>query len=377
MKLRPLSPALYFWRNKTRALPVLGIIALSVLGVLLVGILADTMLNNFRQNFVGPSAIFARIYARKESLPPNIAAVLRHHPDVERVIPGLRASVHVQGLQGSEGNPVIAVAPGDLDYFMDKVSLHLAEGRLPVGSRREIALHDEAMRNKGLKIGDQVGRDLDLNEYLPAKFTVVGKLEGPFSMSVVPLAALREIYGQSGDTSLFVFPKPGRMRPVDGYLSQLDSDKVATETATTMARRYESETGNINIILWAINGVTMIVLSLAVGLLNNIYFIQRLGEFGILSAIGYPTGFLIRRTLIEATILSVVGWLLGLGLASVGAEIIRVWLFNPRGMTLVNLSSRTIVFTVPIPVLTGAFSLVTVIRRLRALDPVSIVERRD
>lgn len=375
--LRPLSPVLYFWRNKTRALPVLGIIALSVLGVLLVGILADSMISDFRQNYVGPSAIYARVFARKDTLSPNIGAALRHNPDVERVIPGLRASVRVQELNGSGSDPVMAVAPGDLAYFMGKVSLQVTEGRLPAGSHREIALHDVVLKNKGLKVGDEVGRDLDLNESLPAKWTIVGRLDGPFAMSVVPLAALREIQGVTGDTTLFVFPKAGRMPMLNDYLSQLDSDKVATETISTTTRRFEDETKNVNIMLWSINGVTMIVLSLAVGLLNNIYFMQRIGEFGILSAIGYPISFLIRRTLMEATLLSVVGWLLGLGLAALGGEIIRGILFTPKGMALAHLSMRTIVFTIPIPILTGGFSLFTVIRRLRAFDAVTIVERRD
>ncbi len=377
MSLRPLSPALYFWRNKTRALPVLGIIALSVLGVLTVALLADSMLDNGRRNFVGPTAAYSRLYARKNSLDPNIAAHLRHHPDVDRVLPALTASVRVFTLMGGDGNPVLGLASGDMDYFLATAGLQLVEGRLPTGSRREVALHDTTLRNKGLQIGDVVGKDLDRMEYLPAKFTVVGRLIGPYDLGVVPQSALREIYGIRGDSNLLVFPRPGRAAALDDYLTGLDSDEVGAVTPTTANQIFHDETYHVSAMLWAINGVTIVVLSLAVGLLNNIYFMQRLGEFGILAAIGYPVRYLIQRTLMEAMVLSLTGWLLGLGLSMAAVALMREWVFAPQGIALLNLSWRTIVFTLPIPVLTGLFSLATVVRRLGRLDPVSIVERRD
>jgi ABC-type antimicrobial peptide transport system permease subunit len=116
---------------------------------------------------------------------------------------------------------------------------------------------------------------------------------------------------------------------------------------------------------------------LAVGLLNQIYFLQRIPEYGILLALGYKVSYLVRRTLTEATVLTVTGWVLGLGVAYGAHWLLEAVLFAPKGITMVGLSLKTVSYTFPIPFLIAGFSLFTVIRRLMTLDPVSIVERRD
>lgn len=373
--MHPLSAWVYFRRNRRRVLPVLAIIAMSVFGVVLVVNLAETALEDGRRDFIDPSRVYARVVARKEGLDPNLSARLRHHDAVERVVPMLRREVRKWGLFGTSGSPVFGIHERDSVWFMDRTGLRLVEGRLPSGSQPEVALHDSVMKNKGVRIGDVIGREANPEEFLPGRFTIVGRLTGPVQFGIAPEVALRQSTGTLGE--IYVFPKPGRMAEVDAYLTPLDGDIVRVDSASTLQRSWQQETGNINAILWTINGVTIFVLSLAVGLLNTIYFMQRVGEYGVLAAVGYRVGFLVRRTLVEALVLTALGWVLGMGLSLLGNRIVADYLLGPAGLAVPPVSLRAVVFTLPIPVLIALFSLLTVMRRMIQMDPVSIVERRD
>ena len=130
-------------------------------------------------------------------------------------------------------------------------------------------------------------------------------------------------------------------------------------------------------IVWAINSVVVLVLSLLVGLLNMIYFLDRMNEFGLLLGIGYARGFLIRRALIESLLLTVLAWAFGIVFAQVAYGLLNQFIFEPRGMSLSVLNWRALQFTLPIPIMVGLFTAGTVIWQLRKLDPISIIERRD
>ena len=379
--MQPLSNLMYFLRNKRKAIPMLVIIALAVFGVSIIAVVADTMMDDGRRDWINPTKVYARVFAAEDFIDPRIGVALRQSPDVERVMSTLQSNIRVQGLFGSRGSPVMGLKDDDLRWYMEKAGLKLVEGRLPGRSQDEIVLHDAILKSKGINLGDYVGRKVDSDEWLPGKYLVVGRLEGPIQIGLTSANSLRKfLYSNQnppGDTGFYVFAVPGRMGELDDYLRSLSTDKVMVRTLTTATRDFKKETGNVDTILWIINGVTITVLSLAMGLLNTIYFMQRLSEYGILLAMGYRLGFLIRRTLMEAISLTLFGWVLGV-LVSDGANwVLRNYVFAPRGITLSPLSLKAVLYTVPIPIMIGVFSLVTVLSQLLRLDPVTIVERRE
>ena len=69
---------------------------------------------------------------------------------------------------------------------------------------------------------------------------------------------------------------------------------------------------NLNMIVWLLNVVGIVVISLSVGLLNVIFFMQRANEFGLLAALGYTKRFLVRPTFLEAAFTVATGWVLGI-----------------------------------------------------------------
>ena len=56
---------------------------------------------------------------------------------------------------------------------------------------------------------------------------------------------------------------------------------------------------------------------------------------------------------------------------------IKAWIMHPRGLLLDPVDWSAYRYTLPLPIAIAAFSVLAVWNRLRTLDPVSIIERRQ
>jgi ABC-type lipoprotein release transport system permease subunit len=378
--VQPLSIWTYFLRNKRRAIPVLLMIALAVVGVSVISVVADSQIENAEISWVRPMRDYAMIAAAQDVINAAIIQNVQSHPNVERVLPYQSANIRVPTLLGSQGYPLMGLHDGDLDWFMERTNLQIVEGRLPNDGATEIIIHETIMRARNLEIGDLVGREVDEREWFRGRWEIVGVFSGPIHTALVPYDVMRQtspLRDVPGEVSLLVFPEPGQMPAVDAHVRGLPRDEVLIFTYTTESQSLEEEVASVRVVVWIINIVTISVLSLAMGLLNTIYFMQRMNEYGTLAAIGYRIRYLIQRTFREAMSLTLAAWLLGLGLSWLLALMLRATIFEPRGLTLSTLTMQSVYYTIPIPVLIAVFSLATVIRQLTRLDPVVIVERRD
>jgi ABC-type antimicrobial peptide transport system permease subunit len=224
---------------------------------------------------------------------------------------------------------------------------------------------------------------VDDRELIRGEWTIVGVVDGSVKVGLVPLNMLQTVlyYGsrpQASDTtsSYLLFPKRGQMPTLDAFILDLPRREVTRYTYEGQKAILQTEYDSAMIVIWVIDVVTVTVLSLATGLLNTIYFLQRMHEYGTLAAIGYRVSFLIRRTLAEAMALTLISWGVGLLMAQVFTIGLRAFIFEPRGFGLTSLNAQALYFTTPIPILIAIFSLFTVIRQFHRIDPVTIVEGR-
>lgn len=176
---------------------------------------------------------------------------------------------------------------------------------------------------------------------------------------------------------MLIFPRKGHESQLAAQLAGLPRDRITVATYSTEKQRFEREVANMEIMIWILNLVTVITLSLSVGLLNIIFFIQRMGEYGILAAIGFRRSFLLLRTLTEVVLATAAGWGLGLTLSQAIFILISRLIYEPKGIYLTGIDGRVLAYTLPIPIMIALFSLLSVFWHLWRLDPISIVERRD
>lgn len=380
--MHPLSNVIYFARNKRRALPVMGMIALAVFGVSLSAVLTGSMIEDARRTWLVPLEHFSEVVATNKPLAESRLRQIKGHPGVRRAVSIVSQSIRSQGLFGSTGREVYGLRPIDMHVVMERLGIRLLLGRLPIEGEREIALHDQIVRAKGLRLGSEVGKEVDEDEWLRGRYRLVGTFDGPVPVGITTYRdmlsnSLLNALQRSGEWHLLVFAKDGAAATVGHFLQDLPRSEVIVYTHSRQLAEFRKEMANLDVIIWVINAVVITVLSLAMGLLNTIYFMQRMGEYGILAAIGYRPGVLVKRTLFEVLSLTAVSWGLGLILSQGIYRLIQDRLFAPNGVLLTGLDLRAVLFTLPIPVMIGLFSVVTVLWQLWRLDPVSIIERRE
>jgi len=171
-----------------------------------------------------------------------------------------------------------------------------------------------------------------------------------------------------------VVAKPGRIAELNGFLRTLKDVKVYDK-----ARAVDDVTQGFDRIILVIRFISVlliVVVSFVVGLINNIFFAQRVDEFAVLMAIGHPQRRVFRMVAGETAGLMAVSWTLGIGSGLAVFAAFRGLVMEPRGIPLPLWQAGPVLISLALPVVAQAFAVVTVLGRLRRLDPVTIIERR-
>ena len=129
-------------------------------------------------------------------------------------------------------------------------------------------------------------------------------------------------------------------------------------------------------ILDVVIGTLVLVITIMMGMLMNIYQSQRLVEFGLLQALGYTKRQLLHRVTLEAILVIVGGWIFGLVMAYALLNVVKATLMDPSAFSLNPFDPIAYVYTLPIPIAIFGAAVLTVWLRFRNFDPVGIVERR-
>lgn len=216
----------------------------------------------------------------------------------------------------TEGRHVLVAGwPAEADSW---AKVPLASGRLPVAGAREVIVGDTLADNMDLK----VGATLDLFE---ESFTVVGITRYRSvlnrSLATLPLADMQEAAGRPGRvTGFYVRLTPG-----------LDADRRAAVTAGLLAVGPVAVSGtqevldadrNVRVLRAVSSAVSLIALiTAALNVLNTLLISvqERTREIGVLSALGWSDGLVVRLILIEGAILGLVGCVAGVGLGVLGS----------------------------------------------------------
>lgn len=379
--MNPLSVITYYWRNKLKLAPVFLVLALAVFGISLTGVLTGSILDSALEK--------VEVYREAAQISPNpkdgrntidatIRGDLQGNPNLEATYPNIRVSTYMPTLAGQTTAHIYAVNTEVFPILLNAFHLTISDGRLPRTGTNEVALHETLARARGFKVGDALDPELDEQEWVPGKLVVVGTLSGPTVLSLASLeyvASSRAFRGYP--RSVLVLPRPGAETALEGDLLKLDIEQVRAYTYSNEMSQFLHEFSTMDNIVWAINSIVVIVLSLLAGLLNLIYFMDRMNEFGLLLGIGYSRSFVIRRALVESLVLTCMAWLIGIAFSQLIYTLLNYFIFEPRGVALSVLNWRALQFTLPIPIMVGVFSAGTVIWQLRSFDPMQMIERRD
>jgi len=428
----PLSLWRFFLRNKRKVLPVVGILALAILGV----VVTDSLLASARQTAYATYGSYQKLIlvapraTRDQDLSNPLQDALTRLNDVQAKANQLNTPAEVASLTaalnglavslGSISQPqsglesLLATAqkmPGttlvqrdaysNLDinlfagdaqfdlYGLDRPGMtsllnlygdRLLAGRLPSANANEVVISEEIARSRKVWIGGKVGNGIDELDRLPDAFTVVGIIRGPTRLGLIPLEYMTQHYlFERRYQGLVVVPQTGHETQVhDLLLKAIGKQPFRIFDYPYIKAKIDSLIENLDTINRFLIILVTVVLSLVVGLLNNLFFRQRMNEFGLLAGIGYNRWRLILRVATESLAVTVISWVIGVGLGVAVLSWFNQVFMVPHGL-LMNVFDWNVllVHTLPIPVMVFLFGMGTVAWQLLRLDPISIIERRD
>ncbi|MBS1712925.1 MAG: ABC transporter permease [Armatimonadetes bacterium] len=375
----PLAPTVFLVRNAGKTFPLVGVIVLAVM--LIAGIVAimDSIPLSIKTTY-GYSRNYLGVTPRgNNAMTPLLKAVVEKEAPVPLApVMVCRASdCEVKSIVGPWRFVIVALGQDDMRRYVDRLGGARIEGRYPEAGKPEAIVSEPVMRNLGKKLGDVLLGPDTSEAYSPKEVRIVGVAHMAPWMILCPIEYHREHHFPPIDL-LIVMAQDVKDQ---GKLDRWAYDRFKGEQARVFAYfQLEKETDEMFRILYSILNVVVamlvIVITLMMAMLMNIYQSQRLQEFGLLQALGYTRKALLRRVLVETALVMVGGWILGVVVAFLLLSAVKAALMDPRAFMLDPWDKSAYLYTVPVPIAIFVAATVTVARRFATFDPVGVVERR-
>ncbi len=382
--MNPLSPLIYYRRHKRRALMLIGLLALSVMGLyLFVGLMQET--------FVTPRYTINRYLSKfslvqpdlTSTLDPAVIAQIRAQPDVAQVLPQSNLEIAVPNV-GGVATPfrLIGLQAADVATVLAQCGVTLIEGQLPQPRTNGVALSQEIATALNLKVGDTFSWAEDDIAYanIVSPLEVVGLLSGDVRLGIVSYEYLdsHERYRNLARHGVLVIARPGREAIVDHFLRQvIRSPHTETYTHQLLMDDVTKTQESLRVMFVPIVLLVTAAVTLVVGAVNQLAFTRRLAEFGTLHAVGRSKGWLTRRLTLETTGLAAAGWALGILMSWGGMTLLNDAVYVPKGFAYDPIQVSALLFTAPLPLAVIGLTLLTASRVLGRMDAVAIVERGE
>lgn len=386
----PLSPTIFLRRNAGKTVPLVAVIMLAVLLVAAIIALIDSIpysirtIYDYSKEMVGitprgdPSATARFVKEVRAGSPVPIDRVM-----ICRV-----SGAQVQSIVGKWPYAVLGLERADIEYFLRRQGSRGLLGRLPEPGKAEMIVSRPVAKNLGLTIYDPnapakermksiVQRPENTDAYSPFPVKLVGIADTDRWLMVGSVEYMRANYFPPVDIAL-VFAKDAATQPkLDKWTLDHFKGRRAQIFAYSKVRK-ESDTMFTTLfkILNVVIATLVIIITVMMAMLINIYQSQRLVEFGLLQAIGYTKRQLLSRVLMETVLVVIGGWALGLGLGVGALKVAEIVLMAPKAFGMDIFDPKAYLYTVPLPVCILLVAAVSVMLRFRKFDPVGVVERR-
>ncbi len=236
----------------------------------------------------------------------------------------------------------------------DARTMEITEGHSPRGPT-EVMVDADTADKHDLKLGDEL-RTISVNGDLTATITGIAtfKVTNPGAAVVYfdTPTAQKELLGKTGEfSSIAVTAGPGVTdeQLKKNVAAELGAGAFKLQTQTETADANRADVGEfMDIIKYAMLGFAGIAFLVGIFLIINTFSMlvaQRTREIGLMRAIGSSRKQVNRSVLVEATLLGVVGSILGVG-AGVGLAIGLMKLMSNMGMNL-STDDLTVKWTTP------------------------------
>lgn len=373
----PLSAWLFFRRNLSRTAPVTLVIVLSV-------VLIGTVVTIIRSidltvlTVYGYNRYFLVAVPRNgNQVDPRAERTIRAEPLAQEIYRISVCFTNIHTIFGKFPFVLFGLTQEEMPKMLRLTRMRLVQGRLPREGEAACALSVGIARNRNLRIGDVVLAPNIEDSFAPVPVKLVGLLDGENWFAVISKEFVQKNYFPPLEEIVVAAPTPEQQPELDRRLDNaLDKRLVRLYTFGHLVRELRSSLRNLYLIMNIVITIVVLVIAIMMGMLSNIFFMQRLPEFALLAAMGYTRGALLWRVVRETALLVSLGWTVGVLLSMGILWGLYWWVFEPRGMLLQPMDWHAYKYTIPVPIAVLAFAAMSVGPRLLAMDPVLVIERK-
>lgn len=376
---KPLVATTFLLRNARKTTPLVAVIVLAVMLISGIVSMINSIPLSIRTIYSYSKQMLGVTPRGDPSQTPKIRQRIESEAPVplDRVITCRASSAQVRSIVGKWPFIVIGLEQADMQYYLDRMNARSIEGRLPAAGAAEALISSPVARNLGLKIGDVlIGPDKD-EAYSPKAVKVVGIAKTEEWVMLAPIEYHRANHFPPIDL-LMVFAKNlSDQQVLDSWaLKAFKGERAQVFAYQELDKNTEEMFSILYKILNVVIGTLVLVITLMMAMLMNIYQSQRLQEYGLLQALGYTKKQLLRRAMAESVVVVIGGWVIGLFVAYGLLNVVKAQLMDPQAFALDTLDRVAFLYTVPVPIAILLAAGLTVWGRFRKFDPVGVVERR-
>ncbi len=375
----PLAPSTYLARNAGKSIPLILVVVLAVMLIMGVVGMINSIPYSIRDIYRYSQQSVAVSPRGDPTMTPKIVEEIKNNCPVpiERIILCRASGSQVRSIVGKWPFVMLGMEKKDMDYYLRRLGVEKIDGRLPAEDKAEALISEPVARNLKLKLGSVIQSPETQESYSPKHVKIVGIAQTDQWLMVNGFTYQAAHHFPPLDNVLVFAPTPEEQDKLDRWVRNAFLGERAQVFAYYILEKQTNEMFSILYrVLDVVIGTLVLVITIMMGMLMNIYQSQRLVEFGLLQAIGFTKQGLLKRVLAETVIVLVLGWGLGV-LAALGMlRIAKATLMDPNAFALNTFDSIAFRYTIPVPIAIGLVACFTVAARFRKFDPVGVVERR-
>jgi putative ABC transport system permease protein len=386
--MKPFSALKFFTENKKKGLMTFLVLIFTVCAVALITTLINSIFDSVNETSMKLMENVSFVSYTSDTitgLPKDAVDKMKNSPDVDKLIPvdDFDYTSITLAIGGNTDIPIDFSKKEDSEEVLKRIGDTVKEGRMPNTGAKEIAVHWKAMNNKGWKLGQTVGSEVNDEEYLHGKYKIVGILDGPSVMGFGGESYSLEKWKSNGVVkkdivlAYAVLPKQGKLDAVNKMLDGFDKKKLSVTTYSSLKKELDKSLSGLSTTMLSIIIIVVFILSISIGTLMYLIYLQRSEEFGILSAMGYRRGFIRGLITKEVVSLNLIGWVSGTLLSMGVIALLNYFIYLPKGTPMGLISIQSILYTLIIPLMVVCFSLLPILTKLHKQDPITIIERRE
>lgn len=366
----------YYFANKRKTLAIMFIIVISVFCVYLVSTLVQSIFQTAEESNINALSQFSIVATTGNDLgiEEKTWDKLVQDETIGSVYSAYVESTYINNIFGQTTALMIFMSNNDLKLLFNKCNLTITEGRMPKADEYEIIIHQDMLKNRGLRLNEQF-------EANSGSYKIVGTYSGRGISAFGSKNHSVNQFAELGiDTSKIrfagvIFPKSNIVQ-MNSMLDNINDPKIDISTATDVKRQFDEQTTSINLIMSIIIVIVIASISAAIGVVLSTVYSNRIDEFGILNAIGYNKKHIVRSVLAEVTMLISFSWIIGVIISIGMLSYVNNKIFAPMGQSMKIVSSISFLYTLLSIITIIVISVTPIVLKLARQDLIAVIERR-